>query len=159
MKKYIIYFAAFMLTVSMGACRQKTSDAAGDSVQQTDSSKANDLPYEYTEEVPVPAPGQPDPSTVEAESGKTPYIVDFSAKWCGPCRQLKPYFNQMEETYKGEADFATVDIDQNPELAKKHGVDAVPTVIIFSDKSMTQELYRITGFAPQELEQAIMDNI
>lgn len=115
--------------------------------------------YEYEEEVPVPLPGQPDADAQEAASGKTPYVVDFSATWCGPCQQLKPYFKQMEEVYAGQADFRTVDIDENQQLARRHGIEGVPTVIIFSDSTMTTELYRVVGFDPQGLEQAIMEFI
>lgn len=98
-------------------------------------------------------------STEQTNMGRVPYIVDFSATWCQPCQQLKPYFKQMEETYAGQARFRTVDVDENPELAGAHNINGVPTVIIFSDSTMTRELRRIVGFDPQGIEDAIPDYI
>lgn len=164
--KKIVLFALALAFVSFTSCNNKR--AAEESIATEESAAAaavsstseNDsLPYEYFEEVPVPGPGQTDPSVAEVQEGKIPYVVDFSATWCGPCQKLKPYFKQYEETFKGQANFATVDIDEQPELAKSHNVEVVPTVIIFADKSMKQELYRVEGFAPREIEEALMDNI
>lgn len=97
--------------------------------------------------------------TGQTHMGSMPYIVDFSATWCRPCQQLKPYFKQMEETYAGQARFRTVDVDENPELAGAHNLNGVPTVIFFSDSTMTHELRRIVGFDPQGIEDAIVEYI
>lgn len=163
MKKLLtIAFAAFV-AVALCACggKDKSDDEEDDDKTEKASGKKSlsQGMYEYYEEVPVSVPGQQDPDVKEASSGKTPYVVDFSATWCGPCQQLKPYFRQMEEAYAGQAYFRTVDIDENQQLAREHGIEGVPTVIIFSDSTMTTELYRVVGFDPQGLEQAIMEFI
>lgn len=62
-----------------------------------------------------------------------PMIVDFSATWCPPCRQLKPIFEKLAEEFKGRIDFVTVDVDQNPELSTSYGVQSIP-MMVFLDK-------------------------
>lgn len=85
------------------------------------------------------------------------FIADFSATWCGPCQQLKPYFEDMERRYGDRAIFQTYDIDDYPEMAEYYNIEGVPTIIIFSDDSMTQELRRVVGFDPEGIEDAIND--
>lgn len=153
-----IGICAIALTIAfILSCCNGNKNTSSDTVMH-DTNVAAQM-YEYTEEVPIPAPGQQDPSVTEAKTGKKPYIADFSATWCGPCQKLKPYFKQYEEVYKGQADFVTIDVDENKALARKHNIQSVPTVIIFSDSTMTQELFRLEGFAPQQLEEAIMENL
>lgn len=61
-----------------------------------------------------------------------PTIVDFSATWCPPCRQLKPIFAKLEEEFKGRINFITIDVDENPEISQAYGVQSIP-MLIFMD--------------------------
>lgn len=65
------------------------------------------------------------------KSGTT--IIQFSASWCGPCRQLTPIMEQMANDYEGKASVGKVDIDEEQELAVEFGVRSIPTTIIFKD--------------------------
>ena len=65
----------------------------------------------------------------------------------------------MEETYAGQAVFRTVNVDENKALAQKNNVNSIPTVIIYSDSTMNTELYRVEGFDPTGIEEAIMEFI
>lgn len=71
---------------------------------------------------------------VVAASHEKVVLVDFFATWCGPCQLLKPILQRLLKEY----DFvlATVDIDQNPELANEYGVEGVPDVRIFTEGKM-----------------------
>ncbi len=60
-------------------------------------------------------------------------IVDFYADWCGPCKKLKPIFNQLAHSYKGKAKFAKVNIDHSRSVANKYNVKKIPTVILLKD--------------------------
>lgn len=60
-----------------------------------------------------------------------PVVVDFSATWCGPCRQLAPIIDDLAKEYSGRIKIGKVDIDQNQEVAGKYGIMAVPTVLFF----------------------------
>ena len=53
-----------------------------------------------------------------------PLVVDFWAPWCGPCRAMAPIFEQAAKGLEPRARFIKVDVDQNPELARKYGVSA-----------------------------------
>jgi thioredoxin 1 len=64
----------------------------------------------------------------DAVSG-APVIVDFWAPWCKPCRAIEPILEELGEI----ATIARVNIDEEPELASRYDVLAVPTVMLFSD--------------------------
>ena len=68
-------------------------------------------------------------------------LVDFYANWCGPCKMLSPILEKLEEVK-----VLKVNVDENPELARKYGVMSIPCLILF-DKGM--ELKRNVGFIPE----------
>ena len=77
-------------------------------------------------------------------------LVDFWASWCGPCRMLAPTIEALGEKYAGKANICKVDVDEQPELARRFGVMSIPTVIVFQDG---QQLGKLVGVRPQaELE-------
>lgn len=67
-----------------------------------------------------------------------PMIVDFSATWCPPCRQLKPIFEKLAEEFRGRVDFVTVDVDDNQELAASYGVSSIPTLLLINKDGQVQ---------------------
>jgi thioredoxin 1 len=60
-------------------------------------------------------------------------LVDFTATWCAPCKQMNGMIKEMAQELDGQAVIAIVDVDQSPEIAKKYGVRSVPTFIAFRD--------------------------
>jgi thioredoxin 1 len=71
-----------------------------------------------------------------------PVLIDFSATWCGPCRMQKPILEQVEKEFKDQVDFKIIDVDQNRDLARRYGIQAVPTLVIEKDGKV---LKRFTG--------------
>lgn len=61
-----------------------------------------------------------------------PVLVDFSAKWCGPCKALTPILESLDNEIE-DMDFYKVDIDENPELAQQFNVRGVPTLLVFKN--------------------------
>ena len=60
-------------------------------------------------------------------------LVDFWAAWCPPCRRLAPTIDALATEYEGRLAVTKVDIDENPELAQRYGIQSIPTLILFRD--------------------------
>ncbi len=65
--------------------------------------------------------------------GNLPIILDFHATWCRPCKMLAPHLQEIQKRYKGKLVVYKIDVDQEPELAKKFRVEAMPTIIFIDD--------------------------
>ncbi|MBO4906508.1 MAG: thioredoxin [Bacteroidaceae bacterium] len=58
-----------------------------------------------------------------------PMVVDFWATWCGPCRMVGPFIEQLAEEYADSAIIGKVDVDQEQDLAVQFGVRNIPTIL------------------------------
>jgi len=67
----------------------------------------------------------------EVLEAQQPVVVDFSAAWCGPCKQLTPIIDDLAKEYEGQVKVGKVDIDQSQEVAGRYGIMSVPTVLFF----------------------------
>lgn len=84
----------------------------------------------------------------------TPVLVDFWAEWCGPCKALAPKLDEIAKEYSGKVMVAKVDIDQNKETPTSYGVRGVPTLALFKDGQIVDQ---IVGNHPKENITALLD--
>ena len=75
-----------------------------------------------------------------------PVVVDFNAKWCGPCRKLSPILDEIETTLAGKIKVAKIDADTNRELLTKYSVSGLPSLLIFKSGEPVE---RMVGFVPK----------
>ncbi|MFE5026950.1 thioredoxin [Streptomyces sp. NPDC056656] len=62
-----------------------------------------------------------------------PVLVEFTAEWCGPCRQLAPVLRSIADEERERLDVVVIDVDHNPETAVRYGVLSMPTLMVFKD--------------------------
>jgi thioredoxin 1 len=71
-----------------------------------------------------------------------PVLVEFSARWCGPCRMLAPTLHQLAAEQAGRLLVAQIDVDDNPVTQARYGVMSMPTLVVFVDG---EECKRMVG--------------
>ena len=83
----------------------------------------------------------------EVLTSQEPVLVDFSAVWCGPCKQLDPIVEQLAKEWAGKIKVVKLDVDNSPDIAMQFQVMGVPTLMLFIGGKSKQ---RIVGYQPKD---------
>ncbi|MBU1112292.1 MAG: thioredoxin [Candidatus Omnitrophica bacterium] len=86
----------------------------------------------------------------EVIEAKTPVLVDFWAPWCGPCKLVAPYLEQLAKEYEGKLKVCKLNVDEAPDLATKYTIMSIPALLIFKDGKIMEK--RVGAMGKNELE-------
>jgi thioredoxin len=75
-------------------------------------------------------------------------LVDFWAAWCGPCRAIAPAVEELANEYAGKLKVVKVDVDENPDVSSRYGVQSIPTLLVFKGGEVVE---RMIGAYPKNM--------
>tara|TARA_B100000902_G_C26482924_1_gene515647 strand:- start:85 stop:402 length:318 start_codon:yes stop_codon:yes gene_type:complete len=67
-------------------------------------------------------------------------IIDFWAPWCGPCKALSPVLEELSSEMSDQVGVYKVNVDDNTELAQEHGVQSIPTLLVYKNGSLSETI-------------------
>lgn len=76
----------------------------------------------------------------EVINSDVPVLIDFWAVWCGPCKVIAPVVEEIANEYEGKLKVGKLDVDNNPNTAIKYGIRSIPTLLIFNDGQVSDQL-------------------
>ncbi|KZT62706.1 putative thioredoxin [Calocera cornea HHB12733] len=87
---------------------------------------------------------------LDSNKPNKPFVIDFWATWCGPCRAIRPVFEKLAEgEAKSKLGFYSVDIDAQAQIAEEIGITSMPTFIVFKGGKKVDEM---SGAYPSNLQ-------
>ncbi len=93
----------------------------------------------------------------EVLNSDKPVLVDFWASWCGPCRMIAPFIEEIAQEYGEKLKVVKIDVDQSPSVAGRFGIMSIPTLMLFKSGNIVET---IVGALPkQQIIQKIQPHI
>jgi thioredoxin 1 len=81
----------------------------------------------------------------EVKGSTEPVLVDFWAEWCGPCKMIGPTLEELAKDYAGKLRIGKLNVDDNPDVARRFEVMSIPTLILFKDGEPVQRMVGAKG--------------
>jgi len=86
-----------------------------------------------------------------------PVMVDFWAQWCGPCRQIAPFVEELAKDYEGKVKIVKINIDENPKTPTQYRVMSIPTLVFFKNGKIIDQI--VGALSKAELKRKIEEHI